>query len=141
MLASTLSRPIAASLAFLLIPGFALAAPLVPTPGPPLSHVGNLVANGSFEDHPDGGATEYYWATGTSWVPYATPSLWTAAGSTNAYAIWGNSNSIVLNAVPAADGNVVPEPASLGLIGIALLALRKRRSRRRTGMVRTTAEP
>jgi hypothetical protein len=56
-----------------------------------LSHSGNLVPNGSFEDHPNGGASIYYWATGTSLTPFAQPANWVTNGASQNYAEWGNT--------------------------------------------------
>ena len=59
--------------------------------GPPGTHTGNRVVNGSFETGaPAPGPANYlYWATGTSSTPYAVPTGWTASGSPNNYAKWG----------------------------------------------------
>ena len=56
-----------------------------------LSHSGNLVLNGSFEDHPNGGASIYYWAAGTSSTPFASPSSWVTNGASLNYAEWGDT--------------------------------------------------
>ncbi len=58
---------------------------------PPLTHIGNLVANGSFETgapSPDG--SKYYWATGTTLTPFSVPGGWQSAGTQSTYASWGN---------------------------------------------------
>src|SRR6476620_9855873 len=56
-----------------------------------LSHSGNVVQNGSFEDHPNGGATIYYWASGTGSTPFAQPANWVTNGTSLNYAEWGNT--------------------------------------------------
>lgn len=51
----------------------------------------NLITNGSFEDGPgapDAVNTFKYWATGTSFTPFAVPAGWTSVGGTSAYAAW-----------------------------------------------------
>jgi hypothetical protein len=71
--------------------GAAPAAPLTLTGPLNLSHSGNLIQNGSFEDHPNGGATIYYWANGTSSTPYASPANWVTNGASQNYAEWGDT--------------------------------------------------
>src|SRR3954452_24583328 len=56
-----------------------------------LSHSGNLVQNGSFEDHPNAGASVYYWASGTSSTPFAQPASWVTNGASLNYAEWDNT--------------------------------------------------
>lgn len=56
-----------------------------------LSHSGNLIQNGSFEDHPDGGGTGRFWALGTLSTPFAQPANWTSGGNALNYALWGNT--------------------------------------------------
>ena len=59
--------------------------------GPPSgTHVGNLVANGSFEigAPPDGFGNSVYWANAAA-SPYAVPPGWTSTGP-NSIARWGN---------------------------------------------------
>lgn len=60
------------------------------------THVGNLVANGSFETGapPNGTANQLYWATGTSLTPFAVPPSWTSSGAPSSYASWGNDATI-----------------------------------------------
>src|SRR3954462_3226591 len=56
-----------------------------------LSHSGNLVQNGSFEDHPNAGASVSYWASGTSSTPFAQPASWVTNGASLNYAEWDNT--------------------------------------------------
>jgi hypothetical protein len=60
------------------------------------THTGNLVANGSFETGapPNGTTNQLYWASGTSLTPFSVPPGWTSAGSTPAYASWGNDATV-----------------------------------------------
>src|SRR6478735_3472689 len=69
-----------------------------------LSHVGNLVQNGSFEDHPDGGVTIYYWASGTTSTPFAQPAGWVTNGASLNYAEWGNTAVFPTSSAPLPDG-------------------------------------
>src|SRR3954465_7082025 len=69
-----------------------------------LSHSGNLVQNGSFEDHPNGGATIYYWAAGTASTPFAQPASWVTNGSSLNYAEWGNTAVFPTSSAPLPDG-------------------------------------
>jgi hypothetical protein len=69
-----------------------------------LSHSGNLVQNGSFEDHPNGGATIYYWASGTASTPYAQPAGWVTNGASLNYAEWGNTAVFATASAPLPDG-------------------------------------
>jgi hypothetical protein len=69
-----------------------------------LSHTGNLVQNGSFEDHPNGGATIYYWATGTASTPFAQPAGWVTNGASLNYAEWGNTAAFPTSSAPLPDG-------------------------------------
>jgi hypothetical protein len=68
-----------------------------------LSHSGNLVQNGSFEDHPNSGASIYYWATGTSSTPFAQPANWVTNGASLNYAEWGNT-ALFEGSAPLPDG-------------------------------------
>jgi hypothetical protein len=69
-----------------------------------LSHSGNLVQNGSFEDHPNGGATIYYWAAGTASTPFAQPAGWVTNGASLNYAEWGNTAVFPTSSAPLPDG-------------------------------------
>src|SRR5438874_11653617 len=70
-----------------------------------LSHSGNLVQNGSFEDHPNAGASIYYWAAGTSSTPYAQPASWVTNGASLNYAEWGNTAAFATASAPLPDGS------------------------------------
>src|SRR5436305_6033889 len=70
-----------------------------------LSQSGNLVQNGSFEDHPNGGATIYYWAAGTSSTPFAQPAGWVTNGASPNYAEWGNTAAFPTASAPLPDGS------------------------------------
>ena len=75
------SRPAAGSLSLL---------PAGPQLG---THVGNLVVNGSFEANaPPPGPPLWFWATGTSSLPFLLPAAWQSSGSANAYAHWGSDS-------------------------------------------------
>lgn len=69
-----------------------------------LSHSGNLVQNGSFEDHPDGGVTIHYWAAGTASTPFAQPAGWVTNGASLNYAQWGNTAVFATSSAPLPDG-------------------------------------
>ena len=69
-----------------------------------LSHSGNLVQNGSFEDHPNGGATIQYWAAGTTSTPFAQPASWVTNGASLNYAEWGNTAVFATASAPLPDG-------------------------------------
>jgi hypothetical protein len=69
-----------------------------------LSHGGNLVQNGSFEDHPNGGTSFYYWATGTTSTPFAQPANWVTNGGGLNYAEWGNTAVLGTASAPLPDG-------------------------------------
>jgi hypothetical protein len=69
-----------------------------------LSHSGNLVQNGSFEDHSNAGATIYYWATGTASTPFAQPAGWVTNGASLNYAEWGNTAIFPTASAPLPDG-------------------------------------
>src|SRR3954464_3699348 len=69
-----------------------------------LTHTGNLVQNGSFEDHPNGGATIYYWASGTGSTPFAQPASWVTNGAALNYAEWGNTAVFTPASAPLPDG-------------------------------------
>lgn len=69
-----------------------------------LSHTGNLVQNGSFEDHPNSGATIYYWASGTASTPFAQPASWLTNGASLNYAEWGNTAVFPTASAPLPDG-------------------------------------
>jgi len=58
--------------------------------------VGNLVTNGSFEigAPAPGIANEVYWATGTTYTPFAVPPGWTSSGAASTYALWGSDGII-----------------------------------------------
>src|SRR3954471_8055125 len=79
------------------------AAPLVPVAGPVLSHVGNLVQNGSFEDYAVGNGPMTFWANGTASAPFLSPGSWTTSGSSSNYALWGG-NSMSMVGAPVPDG-------------------------------------
>ncbi len=83
------------------------AATLVPIGPQNLSHGSNLIQNGSFEDHPNAGVSPYYWATGTSNAPFASPANWVASGSSPNYALWGNTavGGFGINSDVLPDGN------------------------------------
>ena len=70
------------------------AAPLTLTSGLGLTHGGNLVVNGSFENQASG-TTYHYWATGTTLTPYEAIDNWSSLGGPDAYANRGDiySNS------------------------------------------------
>src|SRR3954452_4442953 len=69
-----------------------------------LSHTGNLVQNGSFEDHPNSGTTIYYWASGTASTPFAQPANWVTNGSSLNYAEWVNTAVYATSSAPLPDG-------------------------------------
>lgn len=69
-----------------------------------LSHSGNLIQNGSFEDHPNGGTSFYYWATGTTSAPFAQPANWVTNGAGPNYAEWGNTAVLGTASAPLPDG-------------------------------------
>lgn len=71
-------------------------AALTITSGLGTTHVGNLVANGSFEigAPPNGTANQLYWATGTSLTPFAVPPGWNSSGTSSSYALWGNDATL-----------------------------------------------
>jgi len=69
-----------------------------------LSHTGNLIQNGSFEDHPDGGVTILFWAAGTTSTPFAQPASWVTNGSPLNYAEWGNTAVFATSSAPLPDG-------------------------------------
>src|SRR3954467_11453109 len=69
-----------------------------------LSHTGNLVQNGSFEDHPNGGTSIYYWASGTASTPFAQPVNWVTNGASLNYAEWGNTAAFATASAPLPDG-------------------------------------
>src|SRR5882724_7631260 len=69
-----------------------------------LSHTGNLIQNGSFEDHPDGGVTIHFWAAGTASTPFAQPASWVTNGSPLNYAEWGNTAVFATSSAPLPDG-------------------------------------
>jgi hypothetical protein len=69
-----------------------------------LSHSGNLVQNGSFEDHPNGGASGYYWGLGTASTPFAQPASWVTNGAALNYAEWGNTAAFATASAPLPDG-------------------------------------
>jgi len=85
----------------------ARGATLVPIGPLNLSHGANLIQNGSFEDHPNAGVSPYYWATGTSNAPFASPANWVASGSSPNYALWGNTavGGFGINSDVLPDGN------------------------------------
>jgi hypothetical protein len=62
----------------------------------------NLLVNGSFEGHPTGATSDYYWATGTTDSPQGTPAGWTGNGGASNYAVWGNTalNDVGSAAIP-----------------------------------------
>src|SRR5215217_8239431 len=68
-----------------------------------LSHSGNLVQNGSFEDHPNGGTSIYYWAAGTASTPFAQPVNWVTNGASLNYAGWGDT-AVFESSAPLPDG-------------------------------------
>ena len=53
----------------------------------------NLVKNGSFENSSPGGLA-FYWASGTTRTPFATPAGWTSSGGTDNYADWAFFGSL-----------------------------------------------
>lgn len=69
-----------------------------------LTHSGNLILNGSFEDHPNGGTSFYYWATGTTSTPFAQPASWVTGGAGLNYAEWGNTATLGTASAPLPDG-------------------------------------
>src|SRR5436190_7973569 len=87
---------------------------VVPTGSLPVSHVGNLVTNGSFEYRnaalqpgPGNFGGQVFWATGTTATPFAVPYAWTSTGGASTYAGWGgNLGSPVTHhgSAPLADG-------------------------------------
>src|SRR4051812_34096581 len=91
----------------LLLAGAARGATLSPVAPLNLSRPANLLLNGSFEDHPTGGATGVYWATGTTGVPFASPANWITGGSGPNYALWGNTavGGIGIESGALPDGN------------------------------------
>src|SRR5205823_1391455 len=103
MLVPFLKHSLLIALPLLILPNLAHAVTLVPLVGPPLSHTGNLIQNGSFEDHPGPPANLLYWATGTTNTPFATPANWDTSGASQSYALWGDVSG-VLNTLPATDG-------------------------------------
>ncbi len=74
----------------------ALGAMTLLPAGPMLgSHVGNLVANGSFEiGAPPPGPPFLFWATGTTSMPFAVPTGWTSFGPPANYALWGADGTV-----------------------------------------------
>ncbi len=94
------------SLLTIIFAGSARAATLVPIGPLNLSHGSNVIQNGSFEDHPDGGVTAHYWATGTSGTPFASPANWVTNGAAPNYALWGNTalGGIGINTPALPDG-------------------------------------
>jgi hypothetical protein len=83
--------------------GTAQAAGLTMTGPLGLSHGANLIQNGSFEDHPTGGTSAFFWGTGTGATPYATPGFWNANGSLSNYAEWDNT-AVFNGSAPLPDG-------------------------------------
>ena len=63
------------------------AAPIQIASGLALSHTGNLISNGSFEDRP-AAPFALYWATGTTNTPFLVPSAWSSGGGVSNYATW-----------------------------------------------------
>jgi hypothetical protein len=92
-----------ATASWMAVGGFAQAA-LTLTGPLNLSHSGNLVQNGSFEDHPDGGVTIHCWAAGTASTPFAQPASWVTNGSPLNYAEWGNTAVFATSSAPLPDG-------------------------------------
>ena len=78
------------------------AAALTMTSSLGLTHTGNLVQNGSFENQASGG-TVFYWATGTSLLPYEVPDNWSSVSGTAAYAQRANTYSSI-GSGPLPDG-------------------------------------
>src|SRR4051812_6834991 len=87
-----------------MIKGGMLQAALTLTGPLNLSHTGNLVQNGSFEDHPDGGVTIHYWASGTASTPFAQPASWLTNGASLNYAEWGNTAVFPTASAPLPNG-------------------------------------
>ena len=79
------------------------ASALTITSGLGLTHTGNIVQNGSFENQASG-ATTFFWATGTSLVPYQTPDNWLSAGGSDAYAQRTNTYASI-GSGPLPDGS------------------------------------
>lgn len=68
------------------------------------THVGNLVASGSFEDGPPNAVV--LWATGTTGTPYVPIPNWTSSGVAANYARWGHDSLVPLN---IANSAVIPD--------------------------------
>jgi hypothetical protein len=83
--------------------GPASATTLTLATGLGLTHTGNLVQNGSFETQASG-AGQFFWATGTTLLPYEPIDNWSSLGAADAY---GNRtdtyNATASGSIP--DGN------------------------------------
>src|ERR1043165_6636588 len=62
--------------------------PIAPT----LNRSANLVTNGSFEVGGPG-ASNLFWASGTTNTPFGVPGGWASSGAPDTYAVWGNQGS------------------------------------------------